>query len=171
MKDLLQTCSVGAVPRNLCRRSKHFRPQAGRHTLPNGGFAESSVNFAECCEAFGMRGHVRALVRRDMPRGIVAIIHLSEMLAIPRGVSRRRKAATCRRTPRNFGSGQKLANGNNEKGGNRSSAELDSAVSRICNPLAAANGETTGHGGGVPNAIRRYSGLQIRATCANRKKL
>jgi len=58
-----------------------------------------------------------------------------------------------------------------KKDGNRSSAELDSAVSRICNPLAAANGEIAGHGGGVPNAIRRYSGLQIRATFANRKRL
>ena len=47
---------------------------------------------------------------------------------------------------------------------NRSSAELDSAVSRICNPLAAAKPNASGKYGAPPNAIRRYSRLQICAT-------
>jgi hypothetical protein len=41
--DPCKTCSVGAVPRNLCWKTKYFRPQAGRYTLPNGGFAEVSL--------------------------------------------------------------------------------------------------------------------------------
>ena len=47
---------------------------------------------------------------------------------------------------------------------NRSSAELYSAVSRICNPLAAAKSNASGKYDVPPNAIRRYSRLQICAT-------
>jgi hypothetical protein len=44
------------------------------------------------------------------------------------------------------------------------SAELNSAVSRICNPPAAVIGGGVGNVSGLPNAIRRYSRLKICAT-------
>src|ERR1035438_3425390 len=47
---------------------------------------------------------------------------------------------------------------------NRSSAELYSAVSRICNPLAVAGPNAPAKPDALPNAIRRYSRLKICAT-------
>jgi hypothetical protein len=47
---------------------------------------------------------------------------------------------------------------------NQSSAELNSAVSRICNPLAAAQPGESAKSDPLPNAIRRYGRLQICAT-------
>ena len=53
---------------------------------------------------------------------------------------------------------------------NHRSAELYSAVSRICNPLAASEADDLATAGAPPNAIRRYSRLQICATRAPRQK-
>ena len=44
------------------------------------------------------------------------------------------------------------------------SAELHSAVSRICNPPSAASSGAYGKSNGLPTASRRYSRLQICAT-------
>ena len=44
------------------------------------------------------------------------------------------------------------------------SAELHSAVSRICNPLNVTASKGISNGDTLPNIIRRYSRLQIRAT-------
>jgi hypothetical protein len=43
-------------------------------------------------------------------------------------------------------------------------AELHSVVSRICNPQAVTDANDRSAGGSLPNAIRRYSRLQICAT-------
>src|SRR5438105_2493237 len=49
---------------------------------------------------------------------------------------------------------------------NGSSAELHSAVSRICNPRIASRPYDAAKHGVLPNAIRRYSRLKICATAA-----
>jgi hypothetical protein len=47
---------------------------------------------------------------------------------------------------------------------NQSSAELYSAVSRICNPLAVTKPGGSAKSDPLPNAIRRYGRLEICAT-------
>ena len=61
-------------------------------------------------------------------------------------------------------------NGAARRSRNQSSAELYSAVSRICNPLAAAEADDFATPGAPPNAIRRYCKIaNLRYACAATK--
>jgi len=85
--------------------------------------------------------------------------------ALPNAIRRYRRLQICATTARHFQSHPRHAGAIRSGGQDRlRSAELHSAVSRIFNPQADRTSNAFAFADALPNAIRRYSRLQICAT-------